>query len=280
MNYQFSIAGLIVGILIGMMGVGGGSLLAPILIILFRVPPAWAVASDITYSAVTKALGSVIHIRQKQVNFRVAFWLACGSVPATLISVLLVQYVRKHSSTLIDIISVQAIGIVLILAAVLFLLKPHLMRWIDRRQLERLKQEALLQEEKCKQEAFLQKEKRKHVWVRPVATILAGAVVGFLVGFTSVGSGSLIIAAMAFLYPRLTTKEMVGTDIFQAFLLLLAGVFGYLGSGMINWPLVASLLLGSLPGVVIGSILSRYIPNQYLNLALAIVLGLSGLKLI
>ena len=269
MNYQFSIAGLIVGILIGMMGVGGGSLLAPILIILFRVPPAWAVASDITYSAVTKALGSVIHIRQKQVNFRVAFWLACGSVPATLISVLLVQYVRKHSSTLIDIISVQAIGIVLILAAVLFLLKPHLMRWIDRRQLERLKQEALLQE-----------EKRKHIWVRPVATILVGAVVGFMVGFTSVGSGSLIIAAMAFLYPKLTTKEMVGTDIFQAFLLLLAGVFGYLGSGMINWPLVASLLLGSLPGVVIGSMLSRYIPNQYLNLALAIVLGLSGLKLI
>jgi hypothetical protein len=269
MDYQFSVAGLIVGTLIGMTGVGGGSLLAPILIILFHVPPVWAVASDITYSTVTKALGSVVHIRHKHVNFRVAFWLACGSVPATLISVLFVQYIRKRSNTLINTIIVQDIGFVLILVAVLLLLKPNLMRWINHRQ-----------QEKLKQEEFPQEEKRQHVWVRPAATVLVGAVVGSLVGLTSVGSGTLIIAAIAFLYPGLSSKEMVGTDIFQAFLLLLAGVFGYLGSGMINWPIVGLLLLGSLPGVLIGSMLSKHIPNQYLNLALAIVLGLSGLKLI
>lgn len=267
-----SLAGLLVGFLIGTTGMGGGSLLAPILIILFRVPPVWAVASDITYSTITKALGSIIHIRHKHVNFRVALWLACGSIPATLISVLLVQYVRKHYGygTLINSIIVQAIGFVLILVAVLIFFKPYLMRWVERRRQEQIKQEVLAQ-----------KPERKHIpWAHPLATALVGAVVGFLVGLTSVGSGTLIIAAIAFLYPKLTPRELVGTDVFQAFLLLLAGFVGYLTSGGINWTIVGLLLLGSLPGVFIGSVLSKYIPNKYLNPALAIVLGISGLKLI
>lgn len=270
MDYRISLAGLLVGFLIGTTGMGGGSLLAPILIILFRVPPVWAVASDITYSTVTKALGSLIHIRHKHVNFRVAFWLACGSIPATLISVLLVQYVRKHYGTLINSIIVQAIGFVLILVAVLIFLKPYLMRWLERRR-----------EEQIKQEVPAQKPERKQIaWTHPLATALVGAAVGFLVGLTSVGSGTLIIAAVAFLYPKLTPRELVGTDVFQAFLLLLAGFVGYLTSGGINWGIVGLLLLGSLPGVLIGSLLSKYIPNKYLNPALAIVLGISGLKLI
>lgn len=271
MDYRISIAGLLVGLLIGLTGMGGGSLLAPILIILFRVPPVWAVASDITYSTITKALGSIIHIRHKHVNFRVAGWLACGSIPATLISVLLVHYVRKHYGTLINSIIVQAIGFVLLLVAVLMFLKPYLMRWVERRRQEQAKQEVLTQEEPA----------RKHIlWAHPLATALVGAVVGFLVGLTSVGSGTLIIAAVAFLYPKLTPRELVGTDVFQAFLLLLAGFVGYLTTGGINWNIVGLLLLGSLPGVFIGSILSKYIPNKYLNPVLAVVLGISGLKLI
>jgi uncharacterized membrane protein YfcA len=273
LDYRISIAGLLVGILIGLTGMGGGSLLAPILIILFRVPPVWAVASDITYSTITKALGSLIHIRHKHVNFRVAGWLACGSIPATLISVLLVQYVRKHYGTLINSLIVQAIGFVLILVAVLIFLKPYLMRWIERRRQGQIKQEALAQEP-------AERGRSKHAWAHPLATALVGAAVGFLVGLTSVGSGTLIIAAVAFLYPRLTPKELVGTDVFQAFLLLLAGFVGYLTTGGINWSIVGLLLLGSLPGVFVGSMLSKYIPNKYLNPVLAVVLGISGLKLI
>jgi uncharacterized membrane protein YfcA len=271
LDFRISIAGLLVGLLIGLTGMGGGSLLAPILIILFRVPPVWAVASDITYSTVTKALGSIIHIHHKHVDFRVAGWLACGSIPTTLISVLLVQYVRKHYDTLTNSIIVQAIGFVLILVAVLIFLKPYLMCWIERRRQEQAKQEVIAQEElACKPIA----------WTYPMATALVGAVVGFLVGLTSVGSGTLIIAAVAFLYPRLTPRELIGTDVFQAFLLLLAGFAGYLITGGINWSIVSLLLLGSLPGVVIGSMLSKYIPNKYLNPVLAVVLGISGLKLI
>jgi len=270
LDYRISFAGLLVGFLIGTTGMGGGSLLAPILIILFRIPPVWAVASDITYSTITKALGSVIHIRHKHVNFRVALWLACGSIPATLISVLLVQYVRKHYGTLINSIIIQAIGFVLILVAVLIFLKPYLMRWIERKRQEQIKQEALTQEP----------ARQPTKWAHPLATAIVGAVVGFLVGLTSVGSGTLIIAAVAFLYPKLTPKELVGTDVFQAFLMLSAGFVGYLTSGGINWEIVGLLLIGSLPGVFIGSVLSKYIPNKYLNPALAVVLGLSGLKLI
>ncbi len=96
MDYRISLVGLLIGFLVGLTGMGGGSLLAPIMILFFRIPPVWAVGTDIAYSTVTKALGSVVHIRQKNVNFKVALWLACGSVPATLLSVGLVQYIRKH----------------------------------------------------------------------------------------------------------------------------------------------------------------------------------------
>ena len=100
MDFRFSLVGLLIGVLVGLTGMGGGSLLAPILILIFRVPPVWAVGTDVAYSTVTKALGSVVHIRQKHVNFKIALWLACGSVPATLLSVTLVQYIRKHYASL------------------------------------------------------------------------------------------------------------------------------------------------------------------------------------
>ncbi|GCE16737.1 sulfite exporter TauE/SafE family protein [Dictyobacter kobayashii] len=269
MDYHISFAGLLVGFLIGLTGMGGGSLLAPILIILFRIPPVWAVASDITYSTVTKAFGSIVYIQHKQVNFSIVFWLACGSIPATLISVLLVQYTHKQYASLINSIIVHLIGFVLVFVAVLLLFKPTLMLWIEHRQ-----------QAKIRQKTGAQGSEHRRIWKRPMATILVGAVVGLMVGLTSVGSGTLIVAAIAFLYPRMPSRELIGTDIFQAFLLLLAGFVGYFASGEINWTIVCLLLLGSLPGVLIGSISSKYIPNKYLNPVLAVILGLSGLKLI
>lgn len=274
MDYRITLAGLFIGFLIGLTGMGGGSLLAPIMIILFRIPPVWAVATDVTYSTVTKALGSLIHIRQRHVNFRVALWLACGSVPATLISVLLVQYVHKHYGDLINQVILHAIGFVLIFVAVLILFKPYLLRQID---LRNARKQAKIS---AASEDAVQKVPVREAWSRPLATALIGAVVGFLVGLTSVGSGTLIIVSIAFLYPKLTPRELVGTDIFQAFLLLLSGVVGYLGSGTINWPIVGLLLIGSLPGVFLGSITSKFIPNRYLTPILAVVLAISGLKLI
>ncbi|HET7641185.1 MAG TPA: sulfite exporter TauE/SafE family protein, partial [Ktedonobacteraceae bacterium] len=115
---------------------------------------------------------------------------------------------------------------------------------------------------------------------RPMVTIFVGAFVGFLVGLTSVGSGTLIIVSLAFLFPKLTSKELVGTDVFQAFMLLAAGSIAYITAGTINWPIVGMLLIGSIPGVFMGSKLSKYIPDRYMRPVLATVLAISGWKLI
>jgi len=274
-DYRISLVGLLIGFLVGLTGMGGGSLLAPIMILFFRIPPVWAVGTDIAYSTVTKALGSVVHIRQKNVNFKVALWLACGSVPATFLSVGLVQYIRKHYGAVVNGVILHALGFTLVLVAVLLVLKPFIMRYFDQRRLEKQKQEALTGEI-----SSTERSRNWEKWYRPVITAMVGAVVGFLVGLTSVGSGTLIIVSIAFLFPRLTSKELVGTDIFQAFMLLASGAIAYFIAGTINWPLVGMLLIGSLPGVYLGSKSSKFIPERYMRPVLATVLAISGLKLI
>jgi len=274
-DYRISIVGLFIGFLVGLTGMGGGSLLAPIMILVFRIPPVWAVGTDIAYSTVTKALGSVVHIRQKNVNFKVALWLACGSVPATFLSVSLVQYIRKHYGTVVNGIILHTLGFTLLLVAVLLVLKPLIMHRLDQKRIETQKQAA----SKCEMD-LTKRSNHWEKWYRPLVTALVGAFVGFLVGLTSVGSGTLIIVSMAFLFPRLTAKELVGTDIFQAFMLLAAGAIAYLSAGTINWPIVGMLLIGSLPGVFLGSKLSKFIPDRYLRPVLATVLAISGWKLI
>jgi len=274
-DYRISIVGLFIGFLVGLTGMGGGSLLAPIMILVFRIPPVWAVGTDIAYSTVTKALGSVVHIRQKNVNFKVALWLACGSVPATFLSVSLVQYIRKHYGTVVNGIILHTLGFTLLLVAVLLVLKPLIMHRLYQKRIETQKQATLKGEME-----LTKRSNRWEKWYRPLVTALVGAFVGFLVGLTSVGSGTLIIVSMAFLFPRITAKELVGTDIFQAFMLLAAGAIAYLSAGTINWPIVGMLLIGSLPGVFLGSKLSKFIPDRYMRPVLATVLVISGLKLI
>ena len=275
MDFRISLVGLLIGLLVGFTGMGGGSLLAPIMILFFRVPPVWAVGTDIAYSTVTKAVGSIVHIRQKNVNFKVALCLACGSVPATIASIFLVQYIRKHYSTLLNSVIIHAIGFTLILVAVLLVLKPSIMHRLEQRNLEARKKRALTGEAVA-EPGTSQWEKR----YRPLVAACVGAFVGFLVGLTSIGSGTLIIVLMAFLFPRLTSKELVGTDVFQAFMLLAAGAIAYISAGTINWTLVGLLLLGSIPGVIGGSKLSKYIPDRYMRPVLATVLAISGWKLI
>ena len=278
MDFRYSLVGLLIGVLVGLTGMGGGSLLAPILILVFRVPPVWAVGTDVAYSTVTKALGSVVHIRQKHVNFKIALWLACGSVPATLLSVALVQYIRKHYGSVVNGVILHAIGFTLILVAVLLVAKPFLMRRVEQKRLEAQKQAALVDE--TGEQVSASNTNRWEKRYRPLVTVLIGAFVGFLVGLTSVGSGTLIIVSLAFLFPRLTAKELVGTDIFQAFMLLAAGAIAYITAGTINWRIVGLLLIGSLPGVFIGSKLSKFIPEPYMRPVLAVVLVISGWKLI
>jgi len=278
LDYRISLIGLLIGILVGVTGMGGGSLLAPIMILFLKMPPVWAVGTDNAYSAVTKGFGAIVHIQQKSFslkNLKIAFWLACGSVPATILGVMLVQYTRHHYGDAINGIILRAIGFTLILVAVLLIVKPFIMRWLDRKRLKTEKQAALHGETLTEAGNSLW-EKR----YRPSVTVLVGAFVGFLVGLTSVGSGSLIIVALAFLYPRLVSKELVGADITHAVVLHLAGTIAYLFVGTIDWTMVGLLLIGSLPGVFIGSKFTKFVPDRVMRPILATVLVVSGWKLI
>lgn len=282
MDYRISLIGLFIGFLVGLTGMGGGALLAPIMILVMRIPPVWAVGTDITYSAITKGLGSIVHIQQKTFsakNLKIAFWLGCGSVPATILGVGLVQYIRKNYGDVVNGIIIHAIGFTLVLVAILLIAKPFIMRLINRKNLEKQKRAAL--ESETSGEAVSSADPTR--WekrYRPLITIFIGAFVGFLVGLTSVGSGTLIIVALAFLYPRLATKELVGADIVHGLVLNIAGAIVYFTAGTINWTIVGLLLIGSLPGVFLGSKLSKYIPDRIMRPVLATVLVISGWKLI
>jgi uncharacterized membrane protein YfcA len=219
-----------------------------------------------------------VHIQQKTFsakNLKIAFWLGCGSVPATILGVGLVQYIRRNYGDVVNGIIIHAIGFTLLLVAILLIAKPFIMRLIDRKNLEKQKQTAQ-QGETLAVEGISRWEKR----YRPLLTILVGAFVGFLVGLTSVGSGTLIIVALAFLYPRLATRELVGADIVHGLVLNIAGAIVYFTAGTINWTIVGLLLIGSLPGVFLGSKLSKYIPDRIMRPVLATVLVISGWKLI
>lgn len=279
MDYRVSIIGLFIGFLVGLTGMGGGALLAPIMILVLKVPPVWAVGTDNAYSAVTKALGSIVHFRQKSVNIKIALWLACGSIPATIVGVNIVQYLHKHLGQTINDLIVHSIGFTLVLVAILLVAKPFIMRRVERRQLEEAKQ-AALSGQPVLTGGPAEHVSRWHTRYRPLVTILTGAIVGLLVGLTSVGSGTLIIVALAFLFPRLTSKELVGTDISHAVMLHIAATLVYFNAGTIDWRLVGLLLLGSLPGVFLGSKLSKHIPDRVMRPILAVVLALSGWKLI
>src|SRR5712691_9323080 len=142
MDYRISIIGLFIGFLVGLTGMGGGSLLAPIMILVLRVPPVWAVGTDIAYSAVTKAVGSIVHIQQKSVNrqnLKIALWLACGSIPATVLGVGMVQYIRKYYGDVVNGVIIHAIGFTLLLVAVLLLLKPIILRRLEHKSVKEQK---------------------------------------------------------------------------------------------------------------------------------------------
>lgn len=275
LDYRVSIIGLFIGFLVGLTGMGGGALLAPIMILVLKVPPVWAVGTDNAYSAVTKALGSIVHFRQRSVNIKIALWLACGSVPGTIAGVITVQYMHRRLGNAINDMIVHSIGFTLVLVAILLVAKPFIMRRVERKQLEEAKQAAL-----SGKPTPAEPVSRWHTRYRPLVTALIGAIVGLLVGLTSVGSGTLIIVALAFLFPRLASKELVGTDISHAVMLHIAATLVYFSAGTIDWRLVGLLLLGSLPGVFLGSRLSKYIPDRIMRPILAVVLALSGWKLI
>ena len=254
MDLTLALAGLGVGIVVGMTGMGGGALMTPLLVLLFGVPPVAAVSSDLAASAVMKPFGGWVHARNGTVNWRLVGWLCAGSVPAAFLGVLLLRLLgddaaMQHSIKI-------ALGVALLLAAGGLLLKA----WAGRRRHGSGPAPAII--------------------VRPVRTLLLGAAGGLIVGLTSVGSGSLIIVALLMLYPALRANDLVGTDLVQAVPLVSAAALGHVFFGDLHLDIAAAVLLGSIPGVLLGARISSRAPAGLVRAALVIVLLTSALKLL
>jgi len=266
MNYGFTALGLLVGLLVGITGMGGGSLMAPLLILVMRMHPITAVGTDLAYSAFTRLTGAALHWRHHTVKWRICWQMALGSVPGTVAGVLLIQQLQQRDASALNAFILEVLGVTLVIVAVAMLCRSLIVG----------RASALSARGSSSIGSFL---RFLRVW-RPALTTLIGAFVGFLVGLTSVGSGSLIIVAMALLYPRLTGRELVGTDLLHGALLTAAAALAHLGIGTIDFTTTGLLLLGSIPGVIIGTLFNTRIPDGVLRPVIAITLGIVGLRLI
>ena len=254
-NPLYSLAGLFVGILVGLTGVGGGSLMTPLLVLVFGFHPATAVGTDLLYASATKAAGTTVHGWRGTVDWRIVGRLAAGSVPATILTLLALGNAGEHSAGAAATITI-VLGIALVLTAVATLFRARLLVWLGPR-LGRLPGRRLA-----------------------ATTMLLGAILGVLVSLTSVGAGALGMTALLVLYPATPIGRLVGSDIAHAVpLTLIAGV-GHWLLGSVDTGLLVSLLLGSIPGIVIGSLIASRAEERVLRPILAVTLGVVGMKLL
>ncbi|MBA3799315.1 MAG: sulfite exporter TauE/SafE family protein [Geodermatophilaceae bacterium] len=264
MDWALVFGGVIVGFVVGLTGMGGGALMTPMLVLFFGVSPLAAVSSDLVVSAVMKPFGGAVHMRMGTVNKALVGWLCLGSVPSAFCGVLVARALGSGGQVQ-EVIKI-ALGIALILAAAGLILKAYL---------------ALIAAAKRRRgEAAPDPGKPSGFVVRPVPTVLVGIVGGLVVGMTSVGSGSLIIIALLMLYPTLQASNIVGTDIVQAVPLVISAAIGHLLFGDFQFDLALSLVIGAIPGVIAGSLVSAKAPGGIVRRALALILLASALKLL
>ena len=254
-SYTIAIAGLIVGFAVGMTGMGGGALMTPILVLLFKVQPLAAVSSDLVASLIMKPFGAAVHVGSHTVRWGMVRWLVLGSVPSAVAGVAFLRLfgTGKAVQTVVSL----ALGAVVLLAVGAMLVKSAL----DQRRGKLAVSSAPIR-------------------VRPIPTLLIGAVSGFIVGITSVGSGSLVVVALLFLYPRLRGSELVGTDLSQAIPMVGAAAIAHIFYGDFQLALTTSIIAGSIPGVLLGATLSSRAPTRVVRTALSVVLLVTGLKLV
>jgi uncharacterized protein len=244
----------IVGFLVGMTGAGGGALMTPMLILLFGVTPSTAISSDLVAAVVMRPFGAATHLRKGTVNGRLVGWMVLGSVPMAFLGAFLLHEIAHAKSAQTDIEKV--LGAALLLGAAAMVLRYVL----DRR--SGAQRTAVVHE----------------IEVHPLRTIAIGMVGGLIVGMTSVGSGSLMIILLLFLYPMIGANQLVGTDLTQAVPLTLAAALGALAFGHVEFGVTASLIIGSVPAVLIGSMVSSSAPDRYVRPAITFVIFASGLK--
>ena len=244
-----------VGIVVGLTGMGGGALMTPALIFL-GVPPTAAVANDLVAASVNKSVGASVHWRNGSPNMKLALMLICGSVPFAFAGAFIVQALGADGE---DSFLVTAIGFALLFTAATYALRMYL-------QLRYVTSGNVISQDDPK--------------VRPVPTLLVGAIGGLLVGITSVGSGSLIMVALLLIYPTLSAVKLVGTDLVQAVPLVLAAAIGHVIVNGIDWGVLIPLIVGGSPGTFLGARMANWVSQSVIRRGIVIVLTLTGLKML
>ena len=257
MDFAFSFAGFVVGFIVGMTGVGGGSLMTPILVLVFAIKPSLAVGTDLLYASITKAGGIWVHQQNGTVQWQVVGRLALGSLPSSLAMVWVLQTLQARGIGYEGLLS-TTLGIALILTSLAILFRAQIIRLAQNPQFEGLR-------------SF-------HQRFQISLTVLAGAILGTLVTLSSVGAGALGVVMLFALYPRLPSRQIVGTDLAHAVPLTAIAGLGHAHLGTVDYRLLAFLLLGSLPGIFLGSHMGVKLPDSVVRPALAAMLLMIGLK--
>jgi uncharacterized membrane protein YfcA len=255
-TWQFTLTGLLIGAIVGLTGMGGGSLMTPILVIVFGFKPTYAVGTDILHGAIFKSFGAVRHRRLGTVHARLTAWMFLGSGPLSLAGVAAATAIKHHYGDTAQTLESYAVGAALVVGGLGFLAKSFVKRGI-----------------KPTDAPFLLTRRDK------ILAFAIGAVFGFVVGLTSVGSGTFFGLVMVLVYP-LTMPKIVGTDIFHAAALLWVAGVGHMVAGNVDYHATGWLLTGSIPGVLVSSRFTVRLPDVVLRIALGVVLVLSGLKLL
>jgi uncharacterized protein len=248
--------GLGIGLLVGMTGMGGASLMTPLLILVFGISPVTAIGTDIFYAAITKSVGGIQHLRMKTVHRALAFWLAVGSVPSAVLGVWVIELLQRRYGDDLDTVVLGMLGGALFVVGMATLLRSVFLSHV------------------------IQERYAMHLYTRHiVAAVLLGMTTGFVIGLTSAGSGTLIAVGLIAIF-RLVPQRVVGTDIFHAAVLLWAAGIAHWIGGNVDFMLAGNILIGSVPGVLLGGMLAVKAPQRFLRTALAVVLIASGTTLI
>ncbi len=251
----FMLSGFFVGLLVGQTGVGGGSLMTPLLVLVFGIHPATAVGTDLLYASATKSVGTLVHGMNHTVDWRIVRRLASGSVPATIVTLLVISHFNVNSAGSARVISLL-LGIMLLLTSVSLIFRSQFVRMMG----------PLLDRITPGQAARL--------------TVITGVLLGTFVTLSSVGAGAIGVTALLLLYPRIPMPVIVGSDIAHAVPLTLVAGVGHWWLGSVDWPLLSSLLSGSIPGIILGSYLSAHVPDKVMRAMLAGVLCFVGGRLV
>jgi uncharacterized membrane protein YfcA len=256
MTLTYIITGFAVGTLVGLTGVGGGSLMTPLLTLLFGVSPTVAVGTDLAFASITKAAGTFTHRLRGSVEWDVVRLLCYGALPSAVIATLALKYFGGLNEEIGQIIRYTIAGSVL-LTVVALLFKGKMMEWLNNHPEKQLQGKNLA-----------------------AATIISGAVLGMLVTISSIGAGAIGATLLVMLYPRMPAAHIAGTDIAYAVPLTAIAALGHWWLGSINWVLLGSLLIGSLPGITLGSMMAKAVPEKVLRGILATTLTLVAAKLV